>query len=222
MSIVTQMFPDPSNGPEMRLREFGLSIEVFHRAFRPGLNHARGRSGAALGSAKANDLYQDTSEQIRLLLLSNKWASQTINHQPRLIHPDGLMAIVISSATGVGSTHPKVMPITGRKGRATHDSIARATNPKHSTLEIPGFEEVLADAHNPAEAPLWMALHELTEHGLNLELSKPADYRADGSVDDFSERILIPSIRLDGDFSAFKADDGDDEFDVPVVPLEPR
>jgi hypothetical protein len=218
MSIVIPMFPEQSGANETRLNAFGLSTPLFHSVFRPGLNRARNRSGLALASSKANDLYHDTNEQLRLALAPAGWKSILWNHQPRLVHPDGLMAIIISSATGVGSTRPRTMPITGRKGPATLESIARTATPKHSLLQLLEFEESAEDTVVLAEAPLWMALHELTEHGLNLELSKPRDFRNDGSVDDWSEQIPIDSIRLDGDFSAFKTDDGDDEFDVAVDP----
>jgi hypothetical protein len=218
MSIVTQMFPEQSEAQEARLNAFGLSTPFFHGAFRRGLNNARNRSSAALTSSKANDIYHDTNEQIRLMLAPQKWRSIMWERQPRLAHPEGKMALVIASATGVGLAHPRLVPITRKKGPATLNSITRTAAPTHSTLEIPEFEMDPEEVKVLAEAPLWMALHELTEHGLNLELSKPAGFRANGCVDVWEERIPIASIRLDGDFSVFKIDDGGDEFDVPVDP----
>ena len=63
-----------------------------------------------------------------------------------------------------------------------------------------------------------MLLHEYTVHGLNIEFSKPSGARADGSIDQWSDRILLPSMRLDGDFSIFESGSEPDEFDFPVDP----
>lgn len=217
MSVVTQMFPDSSDPHEARLQSFGLSTQFFHAAFRPGLNHARARTSSALASAPANDVYQDTNEQIRLLLAPQKWRPIIWEHQPRLVHPDGTMGLVIASATGVGSaSNPRLVPITRKKGPATLNSISRGAEPTDTTFEM--FEQDTEDVKVLAEAPLWMGLHELTPHGLNLELSRPTGFRKNGRVDVWAERIPIASIRLDGDFSVFNNDGDDDEFNVSVDP----
>src|SRR5665213_1888801 len=103
MSIIVQMFPEQSGPNESRLNDFGLSTAFFHGAFRPGLNHARNRSSLALASTPANDIHHDTNEQIRLLLAPQRWRPIMWERQPRLVHPEGKMGMVVASATGVGS-----------------------------------------------------------------------------------------------------------------------
>ena len=154
MASLTQLRPEFPGNHEARLLEFGLSTTKIHNGFLPGLMHAQSRSGLALKSSPANDIYHDTYEHLGLILAPDMWKLHTVNHQPRLIHPDRTIAIVVASATGVGGLTPRHDPVTRRKGPATHDSIRRASSPDSIFLDIPGLSENEAYPSGADEAPL--------------------------------------------------------------------
>lgn len=210
-----------SSDPERRLNAFGLSTEMVHTAFRPGLTHARNRSPLALRNAAGNDVYQDTMEQFSQILTPKGWHLVYVDHQPRLLHPDGIMCFTISSAKYVADADHRRKPRTGRKGPATRMSLAGRSRTGDLTLDLP--ELANAEETLPASAlsaPLWLLDYERTQLGLNLELSQPAGMTPSGMVTEWAPgRILIRSLDLDGDLSVFEAlDDEDDDFDVPVTP----
>lgn len=218
MSSFSFIAPDSSGTTEERLKVLGLTTEIIHNAYMPGLNRARNRTSLALPSSPAIDLYHDTNEQLRRILVPKRWQSVSWNHQPRLVHPARLLSLVISSATNVGVINdPHRIPLTSPKGPATKESVHQSgwrTEP----IDFPDFEHEVLDQETLDEAPLWMLLHELTPSGLNMELSKPMGFRPDDRVDQWENRIIVPAIQLDGNFSIFVSNHEADEFDVPVDP----
>jgi hypothetical protein len=217
-----QAVPEPRDGDaDSRLAEFGLSVELLHQVARPGLSKALNRTRVANPGAQSNDLYQDTSEQLRLRLSRTGWEPVNVDQQIRTVHPEGKMAIVVASADHVGSIagDPKRGPITRPKGPATHGAIS-ASFPVSADgmLDIPDLPPAKAQFREFAKsAPLWMLLHEFTSNGLLLELSQPAGYRSDGRVDKWGPRIVLPPLNVVSDTSAFSADEVDG-FDIPVQP----
>jgi len=126
---------------------------------------------------------------------------------------------VVTSADHVGRTgDPRLRPITRQpKGPATHKAIGVSAGiPGQGTLDLgtglPVEEEVPEELKS---APLWMLLHELTDQGLLIELSRPSGYRYDGRVDQWSRRIIVPAIRMSDDLTPFESDD-DEGLDIPV------
>lgn len=217
---VISLFPsqEPPSADE-QLAEFGLSVELIHKALRPGLNQALTRTSLAPAGAQRTDIYLDGTEQLRLKLARLGWTVVPVDRQERTTAPNGSMAIVVTSADHVGMTgNPRTYPITRQpKGPATHKAIG-------ATFGIPGQEifDLGTEAPEPEEvsselksAPLWMLLHELTSHGLLVELSQPSGYRPDGRVDQWSRRIIIPAITMSDDLTPFDPDD-EDGIDISV------
>lgn len=201
-----------------RLREFSLSAEVLVDAVRRGAQRGACRSALALPSAAGTDLYHDTMEDLAQALTRRGWARITVASQPRLEHPDGLLAITVSSARGAGV--PASRPRTHRKGPATQNYLAR----------VPA-QDALFDLDDPADAPprgtvpeadLWFLLLDRYDGYVTAELSRPSEVNAAGQVVGWSERVLLPSVRTDGEVADPWADAADPPDDPYVVAVDLR
>lgn len=216
--IVSLTSPDG----ERRLSEFGLSTEIIHTALRPGLDRATNRSELALRSTPGTDIYHDTMEQFAKMLADSGWRLVYVDLQPRLLHPDRVLAFTLASGINVANPDPRQQPKTLRKGRATRTSLA---GPRAELLPLfsePGVEQEMELVDSAREAPLWMLVHERTPRGLKLEFSRPQRMTDGGVVTDWDDRIILEFLDLDGDLSVFGVSgDGDYDggYDVVVEPL---
>ena len=217
MTTATLTSPGLPDG-ERRLVAFGLSTELIHACLRPGLSRASNRTSMALRSTPGTDIYHESMEQLHQRLSATGWRLVYVDHQPRLLHPDGLISLTIASGKNVADPDHRRTPRTRRKGKATRESLAGPRVQMSALFEVPEIEqahELVAAAH---AAPLWLLVHERTNHGLNLELSRPAEMTASGIVTDWDDRIVIGFLDLDGDLSVFD-DPDDDGIDVAVEPI---
>lgn len=204
---------------EARLNAFGLSTELIHAAYRPGLSRALNRTSLALPSSPGTDIYHDTMENLSLLLSDRGWKLAWIDRQPRLVHPESLIAITVASGTDVASSDRRRAP-RARKGVATRAALA----PPVAAIPLSIFEDQVESERTLAQtaaqtAPLWLLVHERTDHGLRVELSRPALMTESGVVYDWEDRILIDFLDLNGDLSIFDEPDDAGGFDVFVEPL---
>lgn len=206
------------NSDDERLELLGLSVTIIHDAFRPALSTANGRSRLALRSTPGTDLYHNGMEQFALRLSQDGWQLVYVDHQPRLLHPEGLISFTLAAAANVGERHPRKKPRTGRKGKATRASLDPAEN--WPTLFEIGETRLNHELAAAAErAPFWMLVHEKTDQGLKLELLRPQAMSPAGVVNNWSDSISIPFLPFD-DMSVFDSPD-DEAFEVDVA-VEPR
>lgn len=217
MAIATLISLTSSDG-ERRLAAFGLSTELIHTTLRPGLSRATNRTSMALRSTPGTDIYHESMEQLHQRLAETGWRLAYVDHQPRLLHPDGLIAFTIASGTNVANPDHRRKPRTRRKGKATRDSLAGPRVQMATLFDVPEIEQEKELVAAALAAPLWLLVHERTDRGLSLELSRPAEMTASGIVTDWDDRIIIGFLDLDGDLSVF-----DDPYgggiDVAVEPL---
>lgn len=203
---------------ERRLEEFGLSTQLIYSVLRPGLSRALNRTAMAMNSTPGTDIYHDAMEQLNLRLKGSGWRLDYVDGQPRLVHPEGLMALTVASGEDVASPDRRLVPRTRRKGKATRAGLASPKVPTKSLFDTEDGD-CLDDLNLTAgEAPLWLLVHERTERGLNVELSRPAEMTRSGVVTDWDERIILGFLDLDGDLSVFETQD-DAGIDVAVQPL---
>lgn len=201
---------------ERRLEAFGLSTQLIHSALRPGLSRATNRSAMALNSTAGTDIYHDSMEQLHLHLAEAGWRLVYVDRQPRLLHPDGLLAFTLAKGENVANPDRRIRPRTLPKGKATRESL---TPPRSGTATLFDTESDVEELEHAAErAPLWLLVHERTKRGLNVELSRPTQMNRSGVVDDWAERIILGFLDLDGDLSVFETR-GDVGIDVAVQPL---
>lgn len=201
---------------ERRLEAFGLSTALIHSALRPGLSRAMNRTAMAMNSTAGTDIYHDSMEQLHLHLAEAGWRLVYVDRQPRLLHPEGLLAFTMAKGENVANPDRRIRPRTLPKGKATRESLT----PQGSRIAtLFGAESETEELEQAAErAPLWLLVHERTNRGLKVELSRPAQMTQGGVVDDWAERIILGFLDLDGDLSVFE-NRGDGGIDVDVQPL---
>jgi hypothetical protein len=216
--MTTAIFASPTPPEdERRLGEFGLSTELFHTALRPGASRAANRTSMALRSTPGTDLYHDTMEQLHLLLADAGWSLVYVDHQPRLLHPDGLISLTIASGTNVANPDRRQKPRTRRKGKATRSSLAKPKLEVATTMfDVPTVDQ-MADLEAAAEAaPLWLLVHERTERGIKLEFGRPAKMTDSGIVTAWADSIVVGFLDLDGDLSIFDDPGDDGDYEVTI------
>jgi len=202
---------------EDRLAAFGLSTEVIHTALKPGLSRATSRTSMALRSTPGTDIYHDSMEQLHSHLAEFGWQIVYVDHQPRLLHPDGVICFTVAAGTNVASPDQRQIPRTSRKGKATRESLAPPSAKLPALFDVPEVQQQQELSAAAEKAPLWLLVHERTTRGLNLELSQPAKMTASGIVTAWKDRIIIKTLDLTGDLSVFNESD-DDGIDVTVEP----
>lgn len=207
-----------SDDDERRLGLFGLSTHLIHTALRPGLFRATNRTALALPSTPGTDIYHDTMEQFHLMLVERDWRIIYVDQQPRLVHPENLFCFTIASAENVADPDPRRWPRT-RKGIATREALSPATEANDALFDVAGARksDVVSSIAVP---PLWLLLHERSDHGLKLELSRPAQpMTGSGVIAHWHDRIRIGFLPLDGNLTMFdRRPDDDDPIDVVVEP----
>lgn len=207
-----------------KLAAFGLTTTIIHNALRPGASRAGNRSSLALPSSPGTDVYHDGMEGLHRLLKPRGWNMAHVEGQPRLLHPDSVVSLTISSAVNVGAADLR-LPRTRKKGPATRKSLAPQDLLEGLFADIDAELQARID-DTAKEAPFYFLLWErvsLGGNGLALELSRPGAMTPGGSVNDWTDRIPIPFLDLDGDPTAFEQPTEIDEIEVRIEPrIEPR
>lgn len=214
---ITQLLPRSSPDDELRLAEFGLTSEDFHVAFRPGLSRALNRTELAPPNAAGSDLYNDTFELLANILVARGWRKVVIAGQSRLIHPDGLLQLALSSAVNVADPDHRVKPKTRRKGPATKRSLDVDAINALQPLPLREWMDEDALPTKLKDAPFWFVLYERQGTSLDIALGRPAGMNSADQVVTWTDEIKIARLNGDDDFAVFDGTD-DGGFDVPVEP----
>ena len=210
--------PEFEHDDEQRLAEFGLSHTIFHDGLRAGATRAANRTALALDTSPGTDIYHDGMEGLAQILASDGWRLMSVDKQPRLVHPEGIVSFAVSSGINVGKANLRV-PRTRKKGVATRNSLASAPDVP-SLFDEPENNRLAELARAAEKSPFYFLLFERVTVGktaLLLEFSRPSEMTDGGSVVDWADRIAVPVLDLEGDLSMFD-DPGDDDFDVAVEP----
>lgn len=215
--VVTDSSLRQSQDSENRLASFGLSTDLIHTALKPGLTRASNRTSLALPNSAGTDVYHDSMEQFHYLLSNDGWRVVSVRRQPRLLHPEQLIAFTVSSGKNVANPNRKIMPRTGPKGVATRSSLSEPRSQTGALFDLfdDAYDEELAAAAE--DAPFWMLVYERTSYGLNLELSQPTGMTESGTINEWADRIIIDPLETLGDLSVFVQPD-DDFIDVSIEP----
>ena len=205
--------------PEWGLEQFGLTESLIHDCVRPAWVRSRARSSLATSGAAGTDLYLDISENLATSLSELGWQRVRVQNQQRMVHPDGVIAIAVSSAVDVANSDPKKHPRTQSKGPATLGSLGRERFPGQKPFDLDEFQNESEVEKELDRAPLWLLLHETLESEVRLSLAHPVGSDRQGNVVDFGSRVNISPLRLDADLEIFRNDDEGDgiDFDVSVI-----
>jgi hypothetical protein len=212
-----------SDAVRHRLAEIGgLTAEILREAA------VQGELGRASCTASHPPLiapivaWGDATRALRDQLLPLGWIKSDERNYALTISPDGEHAVVV--ATGDENTGSPVFEATTKspKGPRTHEVITLNAVQLNLFEQMSDEEDarlaVLARRlENPA-AFTWMLLIARTEDELKVELSLPIQVGHDGRPDHWQERIILPSIPLDGGpWGLRRAPEAGPDFDVDVT-----
>jgi hypothetical protein len=139
-------------------------------------------------------------------LLPIGWARSDEKNYALVVHPDGAMAINI--ATGDAGTGIPTANVSNKaaKGVSTADAISVNQVQLELELPVPDMPHVRGD-----RGPLtWFLLLHRAGTEVRCELSLPSQMSPDGRITRWQERIMLPSIPLDGAEVAIMASEGPD------------
>lgn len=179
---------------EAALARLGLSLPPLTKAVRFGYVSRISRTANDAPNAAGFYQWNDTLRILREeLVLTHQWYRRDSNNFATIVHPDGVVAIAVSSGnSGTGRRNER--PSTRRLKGACTDALVN-TNAIQLELfpegTIPGPK---ADA--PHQAMTWMLLFFTDEDEIRSELSLP-DRMDDGEIVSWKTRIILPSQPID-------------------------
>ena len=144
-------------------------------------------------------------------LLPIGWTRSDEKNYALVMHPDGSMAINV--ATGDAGTGRPSANVSNKapKGISTADAISVNQVQLELDLPVPDMPHVRGD-----DGPLtWFLLLHRGATEVRCELSLPSQISPDGRITRWQERIMLPSIPLDGAEIEIVAPVGTD-FDIDV------
>lgn len=197
------------------LGEFGLSTQLLHDAYRPGLERALSRSSDALKTSAGTDIYHDTVENLGKALKGLDWTMDVVKNQPRFIHPDYLMMFTISTAQNVGHQYSFPQPIVTKKGKVTRCAVELQNDNQWSLFSDDKFQATNILYNHIDKTPFFFLLHERVGQELRLELSRPSRIEPSGTITSWCDRRIIDPLVLNEDFTCFNSPD-DFEYNVNV------
>lgn len=150
-------------------------------------------------TARGFTFWAKTVRGLRDRLMPSGWTKNVINKCfPLTMHPDGNVAIAVSGGdadTGIEVGRPTTR---STKGKATKDAV-------HQNQQVFEFNGVPRIQKTKGLATWVLLIHEdLDIEEVRLELSLPSKVNKENYVDEWLERIILPSIPF-GDLSGMAA-----------------
>jgi hypothetical protein len=153
--------------------------------------------------------WHETVRAMRDKAVPRGWLVEDKKNCPLVVHPDGKLMIAVQTGdqeTGTDGTPSNRAP----KGAVTEHAVV--SNYRQLCLfdmaELPGVDGL-------EERVLWVLLYHLAPNEIRYELSLPKEM-VGGKIKSWQERIVFPSVRLDGiDIEEVDGNDSED-IDVPV------
>jgi hypothetical protein len=183
-----------SDDVKARLAAMGLTDEPLGHAARrwylSWVSFTTNHPPFAIGIAA----WMEAVAALREGLLPLGWTRSDEKNYALVIHPDGLMAINIAS--GDAGTGIPTSNVSNRapKGVSTADAISVNQVQLELDLPVPDMPHMRDE-----EGPLtWFLLLHRAGVEIRRELSLPSQISADGRITRWQERIMLPSIPLDG------------------------
>ena len=198
-----------------RLAELGLTVEQIERAIRRAEAEASMCTPLDPPIMEGLTRWGRTNRFLREELDAAGWTYDNPRNLPRTIHPSGEFAIVATTGDILGL--PEVLPRTKYpKGFAT----AQAVEVNGQLALDFGDFDLGHQGERPSDARellTWLLLFEITDRGIQIELSLP-DAIDDGWITSWAERIILtPFPRDDDRLADLLRSHHDEEEDVVVA-----
>jgi hypothetical protein len=210
MPPILSVYSEP-NDVKARLTAMGLTDEpLLHAAQRwylSWVSFTANHPPFGIGIAA----WMEAVAALREGLLPIGWARSDEKNYALVIHPNGSMAINV--ATGDAGTGRPTAAVSNKapKGVSTADAISVNQVQLELDLPVPDMPHVRGD-----DGPLtWFLLLHRADTEVRCELSLPSQISPDGRITRWQERIMLPSIPLDGADIEIVAPQGPD-FDIDV------
>ncbi|MGQ4414815.1 hypothetical protein ACN6LA_005222 [Streptomyces sp. SAS_269] len=215
--------PDERGGHEVELAELGLKYEYFERLISEGEEARAGATEDDANNAAGTLDYFARVRTLRYLLRTEEhWKRYDPKQSPLSVNPDKTMAIGVllgDARTGLpGNPQPRSHRPAGV---AKESLVARNQDLDPGLFPLPPQDDAEAELTDDEYARLttWYLLtyrYAARKQGfieVRSELSLPSRVGAQGKIDSWDRRILLPAIRFK---KTFDYPDGDTGFDVPV------
>ena len=210
MSATFSVYSEPDD-VKARLAAMGLTEEpLLHAARRwylSWVSFTANHPPFGIGIAA----WMEAVAALREGLLPISWTRSDEKNYALVINPDGSMAINV--ATGDAGTGRPSANVSNKapKGISTADAISVNQVQLELDLPVPDMPHVRGD-----DGPLtWFLLLHRAATEVRCELSLPSQISPDGRIIRWQERIMLPSIPLDGAEIEIVAPEGAD-FDIEV------
>ncbi|MFP8943840.1 hypothetical protein ACLIYM_20725 [Streptomyces fenghuangensis] len=214
--------PDERDNHEAQLAQLGLKHQYFDRLIREG---EEARSTATKDDAKNAPGTFDYFARVRtlreLLRTEQGWLLYDPKQSPLIVNPDKTVAVGVllgDARTGLpGNPQPRSHRPAGVAKEAL---VARNQDLSPGLFPLPTEpdEDLLAEDEYARLATWYLLTYRYTARKqgfveVRSELSLPSRVGANGKIDSWDRRILLPAIRFK---KTFDYPEGDTGFDVPV------
>ena len=193
MAAILSVYTEPDD-VKARLAAMGLTDEpLIHAARRwylSWISFTANHPSFGIGIAA----WMEAVAALREGLLPTGWTRSDEKNYALVVHPDGSTAINV--ATGDAGTGIPTANVSNKapKGISTADAISVNQVQLELDLPVPDMPHVRGD-----DGPLtWFLLLHRAETEVRCELSLPSQLSADGRITRWQERIMLPSVPLDG------------------------
>jgi hypothetical protein len=203
-----------------RLAKMALTVEELHEVLTRAEAERRTCTGFDPPGLPGSVFWGRVVRFLRETYVPKGWKARNVDQLPLLINLDRSLAITASSgdwATGVSSLYtPKSRYPKGAATGRRVEANGQAT--------IPGLPaELTEDADEDDSLATWVLLyfHEKGEEQTKLlcELSLPLEVGAQGKINKWSERLILPPLEFPEDvigLGGTEDDEGPDAIDVPI------
>lgn len=174
---------------DAELAAFGLTTAVLHESVEAGGIAFRACTGNHPATARGFYFYAETVRALRELLSEQGWLSESDGNIEYVTHPGrGLRIFVLAGDSATG--HPGAQ-LHSRRSRGPRGRVAVHRN--QLVIDLPGFS---ADVASTSVHGTWALVHHVDTDAqeVRCELSLPVSVGADGRVEGWLRRIMLPEL----------------------------
>lgn len=204
------------NAVRKRLRDLGLTVDVFSNAITAGYQAAANCTDLDPKMYSGLTFWAVVIRNLRVALLPSKWEAKDDGNYSITVSPDERFAITVATgdeATGIADRVPTTQ---SRKGPRTMEAVAANMKQLGFELTFPdGWIPPLYDPAKFGDCTTWILLIYRDGMMLRAELSHPLGFDDNKRVSGWRERILLPSVEI-GPRDQVELVEREQPIDVPV------